>query len=276
MYPILLRAGPLTLYSYTVALVAGIALGTWVTYARAQNALARAGARARLSDAGIVLDAGFWALLGGILGARVAYVAANWAYYADHVDKAANLSEGGLAWHGALAGGAAALALWTYARRRSDPSLPGLRMLLDVAAPGLALGGALGWLGALLTGSAYGAEAAGFAPPLAWLAARLPDIYGVVALRFMTQPAMIVTCLALWGGLSALGRRTPRPGLLFALYLGGYALADWLLWWLRGDGTWRRGLWLWQWAALLEFCVAIGLGVYARLSSLVRSDGGSP
>jgi phosphatidylglycerol:prolipoprotein diacylglycerol transferase len=262
MYPILLRAGPFTLYSYTVALVAGIALGTWIAYRRAQ---------ARLPDAGIVLDAGFWALLGGILGARVAYVAANSAYYVDHLDKAANLSEGGLAWHGALAGGIAALALWTYVRRRSEPSLPSLCALLDVAAPGLALGGALGWLGALLTGSAYGAEAAGFAPPLAWLAARLPDIYGVVALRFMTQAAMIVTCLALFVGLRALGRRLSQPGLLFALYLGGYALAEFLLWFLRGDGTWRRGLWLWQWAALAELCVAIGLGVSIHLS-FVRSD----
>jgi phosphatidylglycerol:prolipoprotein diacylglycerol transferase len=268
MYPILLRVGSFTLYSYTVALVAGIALGTWMTYQRARAHLSPAQAG---TDPGIVLDVGFWALLGGLVGARVAYVAANWAYYGDHIAKAVNISEGGLTWHGALIGGTLALALWVTARRQRDPSTPKLRSLLDIAAPGLALGGALGWLGALLTGSAYGAEAGGCAPPLAWLTARLPDIYGVVALRFMTQPAMIVTCLLILGLTWALGRRLYlHPGLPFALYLGLYALSAFLLWFLRGDGTWRRGLWLWQWMSLVEFCTAAGLSVYAVVGSRQR------
>jgi phosphatidylglycerol:prolipoprotein diacylglycerol transferase len=248
MYPIVLRLGGFTVYSYTVALVAGMALGTWAAWRRAQEVW---------DDPQVVLDAGFWALLGGLAGARLAYVAANWAYYVDHVDVAIDVREGGLTWHGALFGGVVALALWVRVRRGVR-----LRGLLDVAAPGLALGGALGWLGALLTGSAYGAEAAGVAPPLVWLTARLPDIYGVSAVRFVTQPIMIAVCLAIWGLLWALRRRL-RPGLPFALCLGLYAGAEFLLWWLRGDGTWRRGLWLWQWAALVEGVVALGLGVYA-------------
>lgn len=255
MYPILLRVGSFTLYSYTVALVVGMALGTWVTYRRA---------RLCLQDPAIVLDAGFWALLGGILGGRLAYVAANWAYYIDHLRQAVRLSEGGLIWHGALIGGLVALALWIAVRRRWGPSGPGLRVLLDFAAPGLALGGALGWLGALLTGSAYGTEAGGLSAALAWLAARLPDIYGVVALRFITQPAMIVTCVLLGALLWAYRCRVQRRlGLSFALYIGVYALADFCLWFLRGDGTWRWGLWLWQWVALVELGAAFGLGMCA-------------
>jgi phosphatidylglycerol:prolipoprotein diacylglycerol transferase len=257
MYPILLRMGSLTLYSYTVALVAGIALGVWVT-----DCGTRAGPR--VSAPGIVVDAAFWTLLGGVLGARIAYVLANWAYYVDHLARAADLSEGGLAWHGALIGGVVVLAVWVTAVGQRARSTPGLFFLLDLAAPGLALGGTLGWLGALLTGSAYGAEASGVGPPTAWLAARLPDIYGVVALRFMAQPVMIIVCLllgaGLWAGRSRLQRCT---GLPFALYLGVYAAADFCVWFLRGDGTWRWGLWLWQWAALAEVCAAVGLGVYA-------------
>jgi len=256
MYPILLRVGSFTLYSYTVALAAGLALGTWVTWSRAREVRAR-------HDAAIVLDAGFWALLGGILGARLAYVAANWAYYVDHVDRAFDVSEGGLIWHGALIGGVATLAVWTTARRRRDPHGSDLRALLDLAAPGLALGGGSGWLGALLTGSAYGAEARGVGPLWVWLAARLPDIYGVDALRFMTQPVMIVLCVLLgvllWAGR---GRMQRYPGLCFSVYLGVYALADFCVWFLRGDGTWRWGLWLWQWVALVELGAAVGLGVY--------------
>jgi len=127
---------------------------------------------------------------------RLGYVAANWAYYVDHIGKALNVREGGLNWHGALIGGGIATGLWYVARAARGqgtdrPPVPHWRDLLDVLAPGLALGSAFGWLGALLTGSAYGAEASGFAPPLSWLTADLPDIYGVDARRFMTQPLMI-------------------------------------------------------------------------------------
>jgi prolipoprotein diacylglyceryltransferase len=191
-------------------------------------------------------------------------VATHWTYYVDHLDKALDITEGGLTWTGALAGGVAVLGVWIAAKRRCDSSVPGLRAWLDLAAPGLAWGCALGWLGALLTGSAYGAEASGYGPPLAWLTARLPDLYGVVAPRFVTQPAMIAACLLLgallWAWRARLGRRV---GLAFALYLGFYCLADFCVWFLRGDGTWRWGLWLWQWAALIGFCMAIGLCAHA-------------
>lgn len=257
MSPILIRIGSHTVFSYTVALVVGMVVGMAICYRSA---------RERLPDPAIVLDAGFWALLGGILGGRAGYVLANWAYYVDHLDRAFNarvprVCEGGLSWHGALIGGSAAVALWYANRRRRDPSAPGWRDLADVAAPGLALGGAFGWLGALLTGSAYGAEASGHMPPLSWLAADLPDLYGVEAVRFLTQPLMIVWSLALWGLLWGLRRRLLRGG-AFALYLLLYALGDFAVTFLRGDGTWRRGLWLWQWVAVVEMCVAAGLVVY--------------
>jgi prolipoprotein diacylglyceryltransferase len=142
-------------------------------------------------------------------------------------------------------------------------SLPDWRDLADVTAIGLALGNALGWLGALLAGSAYGAEASGYAPPLSWLAADLPDIYGVTAVRFLTQPVMIAWCLALAALLWSLRQQLPR-GTAFAVYLLLYALGDFCVGFLRGDGTWRRGLWLWQWVALFEMCLAVGLALYAQ------------
>ena len=217
-------------------------------------------AKVTLPNPLIVLDAGFWGLLGGLLGGRFAYVLANWAYYVDHLAKAIALQEGGLAWHGALFGGAATLIVWYGVRSRTSP-MPDWRDLLQVIAPGTALGSAFGWLGCLLTGCAYGAEASGYPPPLSWLTADLPDIYGVESVRFLTQPLMIACCLVLWLALWALRRRLPR-GLSFALYLLLYGLADFGVTSLRGDGTWRWGLWLSQWAAIAESCIAAGLGFY--------------
>ncbi len=262
MHPILFRVGSHIVFSYTVSLIVGIAVGVWVSYRLAKE---------RFPDPEIVLDAGFWVLLGGLLGGRMGYVAANWAYYVDHLGKALNVREGGLNWHGALIGAGSAVALWYVVRAAGAlpargqgihrPPLPDWRDLLDVLAPGLALGSAFGWLGALLTGSAYGAKASGLVPPLSWLTADLPDIYGVDARRFMTQPLMIGACLLLFGVLWVLRNRLPRGGSC-ALYLLVYALADFGIAFLRGDGTWRWGLWLWQWVALAEVCAAIALIVY--------------
>jgi phosphatidylglycerol:prolipoprotein diacylglycerol transferase len=253
MYPILFRIGSYTAYSYTFCLALGILVGTWTAYQFAKT---------RLPAPTMVLDAAFWCLLGGILGGRAGYVLANWAYFGAHVDKALDLKNGGLSWHGALLGAGLVIVAWLVVRRRLGQAIPDWRDLLDAAAPGIAVGGAFGWLGCLLTGAGYGAEAAGYAPPLAWLSASLPDIYGVDGIRFLTQPLMIVWCLALAGSLWALRGRLPR-GAAFAHYLLLYAIGDLLIAFLRGDGTWRIGLWLWQWFALAEMGIALGLGVYA-------------
>jgi len=253
MHPVLFRLGSYTVYTYTLALVIGLALGTWIAYRRAH--------RSQI-DPMTVLDGGFWTLLGGVLGGRLGFVALNWAYYADHIDRALAFREGGLWWHGALLGGGASLLAWRLLRHWLGHPVPDWRDLFDVTAPGLALGCAWGWFGCLMGGCAYGADASGYAPPLSWLAARLPDIYGVGVVRFVTQPLMIGWCLLVWIALWRVGARLPRGG-TFAAYLLLYAAGDLAVGFLRGDGTWRWGLWISQWLAVGELCVAIAVGAWA-------------
>lgn len=252
MYPILFRLGSQPIYTYTVALVLGMLAGVWVAWR---------GAYSRFPDPGIVVDAGFWGLLGGVLGGRAGYATANWAYFVEYPARAFALWQGGLSWHGALWGGSVAVIVWSAFRRRHGSPTPGWREMLDALAPGLALGGALGWLGCLLTGSAYGAVASGRLPPVSWFTADLPDIFGVQADRFLTQPLMIAWCLLLWGVLWAMRGRF-RPGGLFSLYLLLYALADFGIAFIRGDGVWKLGIWLSQWVTLVEISVAIGLMIW--------------
>jgi len=254
MVPILFRVGSYTVYSYTVLLVLGLAAGTWRAYRAAQK---------RLLQPGVVLDGEFWVLIGGVLGARVGYVLAHWAYFRSHIDRALDIRGGGLSWHGALLGAGLSFFVWTVVRRRAG-EMPDWRAILDAAAPGIALGAASGWAGCLLTGACYGTEAVGYAPPLSWLTARLPDIYGVDSVRFLTQPLMLVCCLALWGALEWLSRHPARiPGMRFAGMLLLYALADLGVGFLRGDGTWRYGLWLAQWADVAQAVTALALGVWS-------------
>lgn len=257
MHPILFRIGTYVVYSYTVALALGIVVGTWLAYRAA---------RARLADPVVLLDGAFWALGGGLIGARAGYVLANWAYFAGHLGEAIDPRGGGLSWYGAWLGGAIAGAGWYVLRSRFHPPLPDWRVLLDLVAPGLALAGAAGWLGCLLTGACYGAEAEGYGAPLHWLTGYTPDIYGVEQARFLTQPIMIAWCLLLWSILQL------RPGALrhltagtaFGVYLLLYAIADGMIWFLRGDGTWRLLLWPAQWASIVQAGVALLLIVHAR------------
>jgi hypothetical protein len=108
--------------------------------------------------------------------------------------------------------------------------------------------------------------------PLRWLTGYLPDIYGVERVRFLTQPLMIGWSLFLWAILWL------RPGAIralpgggtFAVYLLLYALADGLVWFLRGDGTWHFGLWPAQWVGLLQVGVALGLLTRIRRSNTER------
>ena len=250
MYPILFRVGHHVVSSYTVALTVGMLVGAWVAWQMA---------RGRMSAPDDVLDAGLWGLVFGVVGGRVGYVIANWAYYGDHLDKAWRVWEGGLSWHGALIAGVLGVGAWWWtigSRRAADDDW---RDLFDVLAPGLAAGCAFGWLGCLLIGCAYGAEASGCAPPLSWLTADLPDIYGVSEVRFFTQPLMIAWSLLILAILWFAHRRL-RPGMAFAFYLFLYALGDLSVAFLRGDGTWRYGLWLSQWMALIEMVAAIVWG----------------
>jgi phosphatidylglycerol:prolipoprotein diacylglycerol transferase len=256
MHPILFRIGTYVAYSYTVALGLGMAAGTWLAYRAA---------RARLADPVALLDGAFWVLVGGLIGARAGYVLANWAYFAAHMGEAIDVRGGGLSWYGAWLGGAIAGTIWYLLRNHFRPPLPDWRVLLDLVAPGLALASAAGWLGCLLTGAGYGAEAEGYRAPLGWVTGYTADIYGVEQMRFLTQPIMIGWCLLLWGVLQlrpgAL-RRLP-VGATFALYLLLYAIADGMVWFLRGDGTWRFVLWPAQWASILQIGAALALIVHA-------------
>ena len=149
----------------------------------------------------------FAALLGGLVGSRLDYLIQNWDEVSD--DLLGNIFSGsGLVWFGGLVGGALAVVLWARWR-----GFLGLR-LLDVTAPGLALGYALGRVGCQLSGDGdYGV-----ASDLPWAMA-YPE--GTVATTEEVHPTPIYETIA--SGLIALVlwqlRDRFRPGVLFALYL---------------------------------------------------------
>jgi len=85
-----------------------------------------------------------------IVCARLYYVLFSWEYYAAHPGEILNIRQGGLAVYGGVIGGV--LAGWAYCRAKKLSFLKGL----DLAAPSIALGQAIGRWGNFLNQEAYG------------------------------------------------------------------------------------------------------------------------
>ncbi len=165
----------------------------------------------RLGEIGKPVDwayeMGFAALLGGIVGSRVYFLVQNYSEVKD--DLLGNLFSGaGLVWYGGAIGGALAVLAWAWYR-----DFLGLA-LLDLAAPALALGYAIGRCGCQLSGDGdYGKAWNG-----PW-AMSYPD--GTVPTEQTVHPTPIYETLAMGLGAWILWqlRDRVRAGVLFALYL---------------------------------------------------------
>jgi phosphatidylglycerol:prolipoprotein diacylglycerol transferase len=170
------------------------------------------------------------ALGGGLVGARLYYVVQNYDDVRD--DLLAGLFGGaGLVWYGGLLGGA--LAVWLWSRWRGMGGLE----LLDLCAPGLALGYAIGRVGCQLAGDGdYGQAWDG-----PWAMA-YPD--GEVPVDETVHPTPVYETLAM--GLVALWlwrwRDRLRPGLLFALYLVAAGVERFLVEFVRRNSDAALGL----------------------------------
>jgi phosphatidylglycerol:prolipoprotein diacylglycerol transferase len=152
-------------------------------------------------------EMGFAALVGGVVGSRVYFIVQNYDDVKD--DLLGNFFSGsGLVWYGGALGGA--LAVFAWARWRGFLNLT----LLDVAAPALALGYALGRCGCQLSGDGdYGKPWDG-----PW-AMSYPD--GAVPTDRTVHPTPIYETLAMGLGAWILWqlREKVRAGVLFAIYL---------------------------------------------------------
>ncbi|HWM55946.1 MAG TPA: prolipoprotein diacylglyceryl transferase [Solirubrobacterales bacterium] len=165
----------------------------------------------RLKELGRPVDwayeIGFAALIGGIVGSRVYFLVENWDSVSD--DLLGNVFSGsGLVWYGGAIGGAIAVLLWAWYR-----GFLGLA-LLDLVAPALALGYAVGRVGCQLSGDGdYGKPWDG-----PWAMA-YPD--GTVPTEQEVHPTPVYEALAMGFGAWLLWqlRDRFRTGVIFALYL---------------------------------------------------------
>ncbi len=114
-------------------------------------------------DGQIIPDLAIWLFVGGILGGRIVFVIQFWHQFTDawHIIR---LWDGGLVLYGSLAGGIIAyFAYYHFVLRKLHVST---WKMLDIVAPCIPLGIALGRIGCLCTGCCYGNVACDSCPAL--------------------------------------------------------------------------------------------------------------
>lgn len=126
---------------YGVLIAIGMALGIILALRRAKQV-------GFLEDD--LLNVLLFAIPSGIVGARIYYVIFNWSAYQGDWSKILDVRGGGLAIHGGLIG--AILVAWIYCRRKQLSLL----QVLDIAAPSIVLGQAIGRWGNYINQEAHG------------------------------------------------------------------------------------------------------------------------
>lgn len=200
MKPVLFQLGPYPVSSFGVFLLLAFVVGILLMWARTT----------RLGwTAGEVLDLSLYAIIGGVVGARIGYVLVNWGDFARTPLRVVTIwTDAGLTFYGALAGGA--IVAWLYGRSRRWS----LARIADAAVPGIAFGYAVAMIGALLYGLNYGR------PTALPFAVRL---FGEP--RHPTQIYLMAVALIIFVVLLAYTNKLGRPGRLFWLFVILYGLA---------------------------------------------------
>jgi phosphatidylglycerol---prolipoprotein diacylglyceryl transferase len=149
----------------------------------------------------------FAAVVGGLVGSRGYYLIQNYDDVKD--DLLGNIFSGaGLVWYGGAIGGAVAICLWAWRR-----GFLGLA-LLDLCAPALALGYAVGRVGCQVSGDGDYGKAWDGPWAMAYPHGTVPTTQRVHPTPIYETVTMGLAAWALWRARNAF-----RPGVLFACYL---------------------------------------------------------
>lgn len=141
MYPILVKIGPLTLYSYGLMVALGFLSGIILAAYLAK----KSGIKPEL-----ILDLAPFVLLGSLFGARLFYVVEFWTEFRGNPLEIFFIWKGGLVFFGGLL--FAVLGLWLAVKFFKL----NFWKIMDILAPATALGYAIGRIGCFLNGCCYG------------------------------------------------------------------------------------------------------------------------
>jgi len=205
-----------------------------------------------------------WAVLGGLVGARLLHVVDHWEHFL--ANPAQILGGMGLAVYGALIGGA--LASIMYARVRRIP----VGRAADSVAPGLLVGLMIGRVGCIINGDVWGSVTD---LPWAFVYTHPDAMLPRALLGEPTHPYPLyeiiwnaAVLLVMW----QLGPRLKRDWMVFLGYAALYSLGRFILMFARDQRVWFWGLQQTQIVALLVLVIALATVIYLAIA---RSRPGS-
>jgi phosphatidylglycerol:prolipoprotein diacylglycerol transferase len=259
--PVIFSIGPLALRWYGLMYVIAIVMGLWLI-------------RGFSTRKGISQDQIYrllwWCVVAGLLGGRLYFVIQQPNLVQDYLLKPQNILatwEGGMAFYGAIFLIVPVL-FWRAIKARINPLV-----VLDAGALFAACAQPFGRIGNLINGDIIGFQSqlpwsTVYDNPASW-ACQNPT---AGTCHVPVQPAAfyeLLLNLLLIGVLLLLARRYRRPGMLMATYLFGYAITQFLVFFVRANLVVSLGPLAWglkqaQWTSLIFFLVLIPLTLWVR------------
>jgi phosphatidylglycerol---prolipoprotein diacylglyceryl transferase len=256
--PIIFEIGPVVVRWYGLLIACAVLIGVTLSQYLAKR---------RDIEPDLLSDLAIWLVIGAIPCARLYYVLFEWQEYAQHPEDIVAIWKGGIAIHGAIIGGTIATIIFARVNRVS------LWQLLDLVAPSLILGQAIGrW------GNFFNSEAFGNPTDLPWKLYIAPRYRPLDYLNFdyfhptflyesLWNILVFVLLLSLFfWGLKPQNRL--RTGTLAAIYLIAYSTGRVWIEWLRTDSLMLGPLKIAQIISLSA--IALGLLLLAWLYWLKR------
>ncbi|MBF0384470.1 MAG: prolipoprotein diacylglyceryl transferase [Candidatus Omnitrophica bacterium] len=234
MFPIICKIGVIPVYSYGLMLAIAVIVGS--------SFMAREAKSSGIKP-DLIYDFLFWVMVFGVIGARVFFVVLNWDYYSQNLLEIIMVNKGGLAFQGGVVGGSVAAVIFIKFSKLN------LISILDLSAPTLALGQAIGRIGCYLNGCCQGiASYSGLYSPV-------HDDYLIPVQLYSS-----LFLLSIFYCLMRHRKRSRSPGTTFALYFVLAPLERFITQFFRYDyEPLFFGLGLFQIISL----IFIAVGVYA-------------
>lgn len=251
MYPKLFSIGSFFIPTYGVLVALGFLAGLLMTM--------RLATRAGLS-ADKVTNLAVYCAIAGVLGAKLFMFLFDWSYYAQNPGEIFTM--GTLQAAGVFHGGfiAALLVAFFYMRHHKLAVLP----TMDIFAPGVAIGQAIGRLGCFAAGCCWGKEC-----DLPWGVRFRSDFAAPVPLDKTLHPVQLYESFCnflLFALLYRLSQRKHRPGQIIGLYLVIYSTVRFCVEFFRNhEQSLILNLSLTQWISL--GLLALGAVILATVKS---------
>ncbi|MCL6471626.1 MAG: prolipoprotein diacylglyceryl transferase [Firmicutes bacterium] len=225
MLPILFKIGSVTIHTYGVAIAVAFLFSIF---------LIRSEAKRKGFYPDLAYDIVLFAMIGGIIGARLVYVVDHWRDFAVNPAQVFAIWQGGLVFYGGLIGGALAVLIFVRQRRLS------IGRVADMVAPSLAFGSAIGRLGCFANGCCYGKETS-----LPWGVTFTNSESSARPLGIPLHPTqlyeftynLIILGILLWAR-----SRIKSDGLLFWIYISMYGFSRFIVEFFRTNPTFALGM----------------------------------